>query len=75
MAGLLCNDTLAARFEDPEKANWKDAGDAFCEGALEPRRESTALGRVRVTAEALRRGTVAPRRTTAGVLCTSGSAL
>ena len=44
MAGLLCNDTLAARFEDPEKANWKDAGEAFAEGALEPRRESTAAG-------------------------------
>ena len=73
MAGLLCNDTLAARFEDPEKANWKDAGEAFAEGALEPRRESTALGRV--TAEALRRGAVAPRRTMAGVFCTSGSAL
>ena len=54
MAGLLCNDTLAARFEDPEKANWKDAGEAFAEGALEPRRETTALGRV--TAEALRGG-------------------
>ena len=73
MAGLLCNDTLAARFEDPEKANWKDAGEAFCEDAFEPRRDSTALGRA--TAEALRRGAVAPRRTTAGVLCTSGSAL
>ena len=64
--------TLAARFEDPEKANGK-AGEAFAEGALKSRRESTALRRV--TAEALRRGAVAPRRTTAGVLCTSGSAL
>jgi len=71
MAGLLCNDTLAARFEDPGKANWTGVGKAFCEDALEPRRDSTALGRT--TAEA--RGAVVPRRTTAGVLCTSGSAL